>query len=64
MIKAPRNGHDASNSEFLLQLNQHEQDRARLRALLLHGMESGNGSVMNDDYFDQLRERILNSGTS
>lgn len=50
-----------SSSEFLRELIRGEQDRARLRALLIQGLESGPGSEMNSDYFDRLRERIRES---
>lgn len=47
---------------FLRELIRREQDRAQLRGLLVKGMESGVGSEMDDDYFEQLRERIRHSG--
>ena len=50
-----------SSSEFLRELIRREQDRARLRGLLLQGMESGPGSEINSDYFDRLRQRIRES---
>jgi len=46
-----------SSSEFL-----REPARAQLRGLLLEGMESGPGSEMTHDYFERLRERVLESG--
>jgi len=50
-----------SSSEFLRELIRREQDRARLRGLLLQGMESGPGSEINSDYFDRLRQGIRES---
>ena len=54
----------ASSSEFLRELIRREQDRTRLRALLLRGLGSGTGSEINDHYFERLRERIRNSSAA
>ncbi len=53
-----------SSSEFLRELIRREQDRAQLRGLLVEGMESGVGSEMDGNYFEQLRERIRHSGAA
>lgn len=48
----------ASSSEYLRELIRREQDRAKLRGLLLEGLESGPGRAADAAYFDGLRERI------
>ncbi|MFT4259813.1 ribbon-helix-helix domain-containing protein [Microbacterium sp.] len=47
-----------TSSEFVRSLIRREQERARVRALVLDGMSSGQGSEVNDAYFDHLREGI------
>jgi antitoxin ParD1/3/4 len=47
-----------SSSEYLRELIRKEQDRAKLRGLLLEGLESGPGRAADAAYFDGLRERI------
>lgn len=44
-----------STSEFVRDLIRREQDRLRLRALLLDGAASAAGPIANDDYFAALR---------
>ncbi|WEG07860.1 type II toxin-antitoxin system ParD family antitoxin [Microbacterium horticulturae] len=46
-----------TNSEFVRDLIRREQSRARVRALVVEGMASPEGSEMDAAYFDRLRER-------
>lgn len=47
-----------SSSEYVRELIRHDQDRQRLRALLLEGVASGRSEVVADKaYFDDLRQR-------
>lgn len=46
-----------TSSEFVRELIRREQARARLRELVIDGMGSGEGSVLDDGYFDRLRDR-------
>jgi antitoxin ParD1/3/4 len=48
----------ASSSEYVRELLRREQDREKLRELLLEGLESGPGREADADYFAGLRERI------
>lgn len=54
----------STSSEFVRDLIRHEQDRTRLRALIVDGMASGAGTAMDDDYFAALRERVTGAGTT
>lgn len=47
-----------NSSEFVRDLIRREQARGQLRALVLEGMGSGEGSDVNGAYFDGLREHI------
>jgi antitoxin ParD1/3/4 len=47
-----------STSEFVRDLLRREQDRQRLRNLLLDGAESESGPAADNVYFESLRERI------
>ncbi|MDQ0613934.1 antitoxin ParD1/3/4 [Microbacterium sp. W4I4] len=47
-----------TSSEFVRDLIRREQDRSRLHALIAEGMTSGSGSVLDDAYFERLRDRI------
>lgn len=47
-----------TSSEYVRDLIRREQDREKLRALLIEGLESGPGQVVDAAYFDGLRERI------
>jgi antitoxin ParD1/3/4 len=45
-------------SEYVRDLIRRDQDRQRLRGLLLDGATSGPGAVADPAYFDALRKRI------
>ena len=47
-----------STSEFVRDLIRREQDRQRLRTLLLDGAASAPGPVADDEYFRALRSRV------
>jgi antitoxin ParD1/3/4 len=47
-----------TSSEFVRELIRREQARSDVRALVLDGMASGDGSHLDADYFDRLRARI------
>lgn len=53
-----------TSSEFVRELIRREQARTELRDLIVHGMASGPGSVLDDTYFQQLRERIRDAGAA
>ncbi|UVK55040.1 type II toxin-antitoxin system ParD family antitoxin [Mesorhizobium sp. AR02] len=46
-----------TSSEYVCELIRHDQDRQRLRGLLLEGASSAPGAPVDDDYFDALRKR-------
>lgn len=52
-----RRGYGTS-SEYVRELIRKDQDRARLRALLLEGAESAPGKPADGAYFDTLRDRV------
>jgi len=52
-----RRGYGTS-SEYVRELIRRDQDRQRLRGLLLAGAESVPGGVADADYFDGLRRRV------
>ena len=45
-------------SEYVRELIQRDQDRQRLRRLLLEGAASPLAATADADYFDQLRDRV------
>ena len=47
-----------TSSEYMRDLIHKDQQRARLRALLLKGAASRTGGPANDVYFDGLRDRV------
>ncbi len=47
-----------SSSEYVRELIRREQDREKLRGLLLDGLNSGRGRVADAAYFDELRQRV------
>ena len=47
-----------TSSEYVRDLIRREQDREKLRGLLLEGLESGPGRAADRAYFDELREGI------
>ncbi len=46
-----------TSSEYVRELIRRDQDRQRLRGLLLDGASSAIGTTADTGYFDQLRER-------
>lgn len=48
----------SSSSEYVRELIRKDQDRSRLRRLLLDGAESGPGATVDAEYFTELRRRI------
>jgi antitoxin ParD1/3/4 len=52
----------ATSSEYVRELIRRDQDRARLRGLLLEGASSPASMLADDAYFDSLRARITGSG--
>ena len=46
-----------TSSEYVRELIRHDQDRQRLRGLLLEGASSAPGNPVDDDYFAALRKR-------
>ncbi len=50
-------GSYASSSEYVRQLIRFDQARHELRTLILDGIASGPGPVVDDAYFEGLRER-------
>jgi antitoxin ParD1/3/4 len=53
-----------TSSEFVRNLIRREQERTTLRALLVDGMSSGQGSEMDESYFARMRHRIHSSDTA
>ena len=47
-----------TSSEFIRELIRRHHDRTQLRSLLIDGVESGPGSVVDDAYFDRQRDRV------
>lgn len=47
-----------TSSEYVRELIRKDQDRMRLRELLLQGAESAHGNPVDEAYFDALRNRI------
>lgn len=47
-----------TSSEYVRDLIRRDQDRQRLRGLLLDGATSGPGAVADRAYFDALRKRV------
>ena len=47
-----------TSSEYVRELIRKDQDRTRLRSLLLQGVESAPGKPTNSAYFDNLRDRV------
>jgi antitoxin ParD1/3/4 len=47
-----------TSSEYVRDLIRKDQDRQRLRALLLEGAASEPTSPVDAEYFDELRERV------
>lgn len=51
------NGYGTS-SEYMRELIRRDQERTRLRALLLEGASSEPGNVADEHYFHALRDRL------
>lgn len=47
-----------TSSEYVRELIRRDQERVRLRALLLAGAASPSGEAVASDYFDKLRARV------
>ena len=48
-----------TSSEYIRALVRQEQQKAKLREMLLEGLNSGPGEVADAAYFERQRERIL-----
>ena len=48
----------STSSEYVRELIRKDQDRSRLRTLLLQGAESAPGRPVDRTYFDTLRDRV------
>ena len=59
--RVERDGY-GSNSEYVRELIRRDQDRIRLRELLLDGAASEPGPVADDSYFAALRGRVRTAG--
>jgi antitoxin ParD1/3/4 len=59
--RVQRDGY-GSNSEYVRELIRRDQDRLRLRQLLLAGLASEPGPVADDTYFTALRDRVRSAG--
>jgi antitoxin ParD1/3/4 len=53
-----------SSSEYLRELIRRDQDRLRLRSLLLQGAQSAPGAPADAAYFDRLRNRVRRAARS
>lgn len=51
----------ATSSEYVRELIRKDQERQRLRGLLLAGAASAPASPVGDQYFDDLRDRVRQS---
>ncbi len=54
----------STSSEYVRELIRKDQDRQRLRAMLLAGAANTPGRPADDDYFDELRARVRRTGQS
>ena len=52
---------DVPDQDGAEQLSRRDQDRARLRAMLLEGAASEQGMPATDSYFEELRDRVRNA---
>jgi len=53
-----------TSSEYVRELIRRDQDRMRLRGLLLAGAESAPAALADAGYFDGLRERVRKAGAA
>lgn len=51
-----------TSSEYVRELIRKDQDRQRLRRLLLDGAESASGEPADATYFEALRKRVSQAG--
>jgi antitoxin ParD1/3/4 len=51
-----------TSSEYMRELIRKDQDRSRLRAILLQGAESAPGEPVDHTYFDALRDCVKQRG--
>ena len=52
----------STSSEYVRELIRKDQDRQRLRGLLLEGAASQQAASADADYFDRLRGRVREAG--
>ena len=52
----------STSSEYVRELIRKDQDRQRLRSLLLEGAASPQAGTADADYFDRLRSRVREAG--
>ena len=52
----------STSSEYVRELIRKDQDRQRLRGLLLEGAASPRAAMADEDYFDRLRGRVHEAG--
>ncbi len=52
----------STSSEYIRELIRKDQDRQRLRGLLLEGAASPQAATADADYFDRLRGRVREAG--
>ena len=52
----------STSSEYVRELIRKDQDRQRLRGILLEGAESPQAITADADYFDRLRGRVREAG--
>ena len=52
----------STSSEYVRELIRKDQDRQRLRGLLLEGAASPQAATADADYFDGLRSRVREAG--
>lgn len=50
-----------TSSEYVRELIRKDQDRQRLRGLLLAGANAAPAAPVDDHYFDSLRKRVRNA---
>jgi len=55
-------GRSGSTSEYVRELIRRDQDRQRLRRVLLDGAQSAAGPLADDAYFTTLRRRVNTTG--
>ena len=48
----------AADSDYILALVEHQQQKQRVRDMLIEGRDSGPGQPVDAAYFERVRERI------